>query len=338
MNRLSLFALITNLVIITICPGAAQGLSAEEANRLLGRGVNLGNWLDAPRDQDWGVEIHATDFDQIKGAGFDSIRMPARISDYTSTQPPYQIEEDFLRILDSAIGHALARGLPIILDLHHYEEMMEDPEGQTDRFLAIWRQLAQRYQHYDEQLFFELLNEPTKNLHSPKWNALIKEVVPVIRESNPTRTLLIGPTGWNAADRLKELELPNDEHIIVTVHFYAPFEFTHQGASWVGDQSQAWLGTKWSGTPEERAELDSILNGAAQWAEENGRPINFGEFGSYSTADMESRVRWTNYVTREMEKRGFSWHYWEYSAGFGVFDAGAGTWREPLLNALMGKK
>ena len=48
-----------------------------------------------------------------------------------------------------------------------------------------------------------------------------------------------------------------------------------------------------------------------------------------------TRVLWTTFVRSEIEKRGFSWAYWEFGAGFGVYDREAKVWREELLNALI---
>jgi endoglucanase len=50
---------------------------------------------------------------------------------------------------------------------------------------------------------------------------------------------------------------------------------------------------------------------------------------------MDSRARWTDYVAREAEARGFSWAYWEFCSGFGIYDAGKKQWFEPLLQALL---
>jgi endoglucanase len=60
-----------------------------------------------------------------------------------------------------------------------------------------------------------------------------------------------------------------------------------------------------------------------------------GEFGAYGKADMQSRVSWTTFMREEAEKRGISWSYWEFGAGFGVYDRGAGAWNEELLWALI---
>ena len=61
-----------------------------------------------------------------------------------------------------------------------------------------------------------------------------------------------------------------------------------------------------------------------------------GEFGAYSKADMESRVRWTDFVARSAEKRGIAWSYWDFaSAGFGVYDGLNKMWRIELLKALI---
>jgi endoglucanase len=63
--------------------------------------------------------------------------------------------------------------------------------------------------------------------------------------------------------------------------------------------------------------------------------VYLGEFGAYSRADMASRARWTARVVREAEARGFGWAYWEFGAGFGAYDRATGTWRQPLLDALL---
>jgi endoglucanase len=41
---------------------------------------------------------------------------------------------------------------------------------------------------------------------------------------------------------------------------------------------------------------------------------------------MDDRVAWTAFVRQEAERRGFSWAYWEFDAGFGAFRDG--RWNE----------
>jgi endoglucanase len=76
------------------------------------------------------------------------------------------------------------------------------------------------------------------------------------------------------------------------------------------------------------------FDSAVTWAEKNNRPLFLGEFGSYEKGDLDSRVRWTGFVRTEVEKRGFSWAYWEFGAGFGIYDREAKQWRGELLDAL----
>jgi endoglucanase len=47
-----------------------------------------------------------------------------------------------------------------------------------------------------------------------------------------------------------------------------------------------------------------------------------GEFGVYSqySAPQLQKAR-TAFIAREAEKRNISWTYWEYSSGFGAYDA-----------------
>jgi endoglucanase len=136
---------------------------------------------------------------------------------------------------------------------------------------------------------------------------------------------------------LEKLVLPeNDRHLIVTVHFYDPMTFTHQGASWV-QGSDKWLGNTWQGTDAEKLAVTKAFDKAAAWGKEHQRPMYLGEFGAFSRGDMDSRARWTAFVSRTAEADGLAWTYWEFCAGFGVYDPVAKQWREPLLDALLPK-
>ncbi|MEM2151239.1 MAG: glycoside hydrolase family 5 protein [Candidatus Bathyarchaeia archaeon] len=299
--------------------------------------MNIRNALEAPREGEWGVYIRDEYFSIIRETGFDTVRIPVRWSAHAGKRPPYKIDDEFFMRVDHVVDKALEQNLTVIVNVHHCEEIMRDPLGHWMRFLAIWRQISERYKNYPENLYFELLNEPHDALTSDLWNALLLESVKTIRETNPTRKIVIGSADWNSVHSLKKLTLPDDENIIVTFHLYTPFEFTHQGAEWVTPSPP--VGKKWLGTEDERRQITSELDIAVQWAREHGNiPLLLGEFGAYGKADMNSRVKWTYFVAREAEKRGIAWCYWEFCAGFGVYDPVENRWREELLNALIPKE
>jgi endoglucanase len=309
---------------------------AFEVNKKLGRGINLGNALEAPSEGKWGVTLKAEWFRIIKEAGFDSVRVPIRWSAHAMKDSPYTIDEEFFKRVDWVVKNAQANNLCVVINVHHYEEIFDDPNGQRERLVGLWKQIAERYKDTPETVVFELLNEPHNKLDATKWNAILAEALEEVRSSNPDRVVMIGPGRYNNIDELEKLELPaDDRNIIVSCHYYSPFKFTHQGAEWVGDKSKAWLGTKWTGSAEEKSAIERDFDKASQWGQANARPINIGEFGAYNKADMDSRALYTSFVARTAEQRGFSWMYWEFCSGFGAYDKDAGKWREPLLKALV---
>jgi len=332
------FCLMTAMVCTATVLMATQSFAdAFELNRQLGRAVNMGNMLEAPDEGEWGVYLREEYFDLIADAGFTGVRIPVRWSAHAEEDPPYAIDAEWMDRVQRAVDQALQRELVVVLNMHHYDEIFEDPDGHKDRFFAMWDEIAERFKDYPEELMFEFLNEPHNNLSAIKWNRMLIDLIPRVRETNPDRVLVIGPGDYNSVDSIGELtRLPQDDrNIIVTVHYYSPFQFTHQGASWVDADSDAWLGTTWEGTEEEKAEVIEDFNKVDDWATEKERPVFLGEFGAYSRAGMESRVRWTNFIAREAESRGWSFAYWEFGAGFGAYNRDADEWREPLLNALI---
>jgi endoglucanase len=301
---------------------------------VLQRGVNLGNMLEAPNEGEWGLTVQEEYFDLIKDAGFDFVRLPVRWSAHAAQEPPYTIDPSFFKRIDQIVNWALDRDLAIIVNLHHYEEIMQDPQGNRDRYLALWRQLGEHYKDAPPGVLFELLNEPFDQLSTPLWNEYLAGSLAIVRETNPERDVIVGPVGWNAYDQLPALEIPADEHLIVTFHYYLPFHFTHQGAEWV-DGSRAWMGTTWDATEAETSEIASHFDSVQQWAKEHNVRVLLGEFGAYSKAPRDSRVRWTEFVRSEAERHGFAWSYWEFGSGFGAFNPATRAWRQDLLNALI---
>jgi len=300
----------------------------------LGRGINLGNALEAPLEGEWGVVLEEEYFRLIQEAGFQSVRIPIRWSAHAEVEAPYTIDPNFFTRVDWAVEQAVNHDLAVVMNIHHYEEIIESPQKHRERFLALWEQISDHYKNTPDEVMFELLNEPNGTLGSTAWNEFADEAIAVVRHTNPNRTIVVGPNNWNSPRALPELVLPeNDRNLIVTFHFYNPFEFTHQGAEWATGGGP--VGTPWIGTDAEKALLEIDFDLARAWGMKYRRPIYLGEFGAYEKADIESRQRWTEFIARTAEEKGFSWAYWEFCAGFGAYDPETKIWNEPILSALI---
>ncbi|MDB5799835.1 MAG: glycoside hydrolase family 5 [Rhodocyclales bacterium] len=317
---------------------------AFDTARALGRGVNLGNVFESPRgDGDWGVPMLADYVDKISTAGFTTVRIPVRWSNHATTDGAAVIDEAFARRIDETVDAFLVRGMHVVLNVHHYRQLAGDRldpgEAQVDdavlrvRFFKLWQQIAARYKDRSPRLIFELLNEPHGPLDAD-WNDMASRALRIVRQSNPQRVVMIGPGRWNSADALAQLRLPSDPNLIVTVHDYDPFDFTHQGAEWTKPVRATGVSCC---SDEQRTRIARGLAIAQTWGQRNGYPLWLGEFGAYSKAAMPSRAAYTRAVRDEAEKRGITWAYWEFGAGFGVYDPRAGNWRPELLEALLGK-
>jgi len=344
-----------------------SNVDVYEQAKNIGRAINIGNALDAPYEGAWDIVIKEEYFKLIKEKGFDSIRVPIRFSNKTTAEAPYTINESFMERVDWVIEQSLLQELNVIIDLHHFDELIADPNGNKERFLSIWQQISSRYSSQPSSVYYEVLNEPNTTITSTMWNEYLLEAIDIIRLHDPNRTLIIGGSDWNSINGLYQLELPEeDRNIIATIHYYGPMLFTHQGAEWMTDE----YGTKglvWPGpppvpveptegaqrvdwvnnffknyntktgadNPASEEELVRDLERAAKWGELNDRPIFLGEFGAYNSADIESRAAWTKKVRTEAERLGMPWAYWEFAAGFGVYNRASLSWNEQLVDALL---
>ena len=304
-----------------------------EQNRRLGRGVNIIGYdpIWKSRSEARFQEKH---FRLIREAGFQHVRINLHPFRWMGEGPEYSIQPGWLDTLDWAVEHSLKNGLVTVLDMHEFGALGENPMELKPKFMATWRQLAERYRDAPDSVIFEVLNEPNKALTPELWNDYYQEPYRLLRQTNPERTLIIGPAWCNGIDHLDKLELPQeDRNIIVTVHYYHPMPFTHQGAHWTEFKDRS--GVTWEGSQEECEAVSRDLGKAQAWAERENRPLYLGEFGAYDRADMESRARYTRFVAREAERLGWSWAYWQFDSDFVVYHIEQDGWVEAIRDALL---
>lgn len=299
------------------------------------RCVNMGNSFEAPKNDPWGKPINPADFATIRAKGFDTVRIPVRWSDYLADAPGYEIDADFMSQVETAVNAALAADLNVILNMHHNEDIVDDPVAAMPAYLAAWEQIADRFKDAPDDLWFETLNEPYGALKGDIMRRAQREGVATIRKTNPDRVIILGGEEWSGIRTLDTNIAPPDENIVYTFHYYDPFEFTHQKAFWLGDAMPK--GTRGWGNAANRTELDAAVQTAVDYRAKINRPVFMGEFGANSPIDNDQRVKWARAVRQEMEGGQIPWCLWSYSNTFALYDNDTNTWDEDMLDALLGE-
>jgi len=296
----------------------------------IGRCVNMANHLEAPNEGEWGRKIKDTDFKEIAEVGFSAVRIPVRFSAHAEAHSPYHIDESFMSRVIHVVNLAIAVDLHVVLNIHHYEEIFEDPDAHKERFVALWAQISERFQSLPDSVWFELLNEPHKSINNQNLMGILAPVLAEVRKYNATRKVVIGGEDWSGIDSLATLPLPDDDNIIATFHYYEPFNFTHQGATWVDDIPP--LGTKF-GSEKDRLELQEHVNLAYQFMLDRKVPVWIGEFGAHSTVTLDERAEYYKAVDKAFQKIGVDGCAWGYTNGFPIRTQ-EGQWHQGLLQSL----
>ncbi len=297
------------------------------------RCMNMGNALEAPTEGEWGYKIEAAHFREIAQAGFDTVRIPMRWDAHTDPKPPYRIDPEFMTRIDDVVRQAQQAGLGVILNVHHFEELMNDVEGETPRLMAIWDQLARHYKNAPANVYFELLNEPISPMTMAQANEIYAQLVPLIRQTNPVRPLIMGGDDWNAVTTIDKVEWPDDPYLVATFHDYGPYNFTHQGASWM--EKAPPLGRRW-GRRSDIADLTDTYDMARKFRDSHDLPVLVGEFGVIDTAPHSERAFWLKTRRLMIEKENMSWCAWDFAGAFKTYDVQNQTWFPGMREALTG--
>lgn len=324
---------------------ACHSVSSQacDIHKMLGRGVNLGGMLEAPQEGQWGVK-YDKNFAEIIAQQFNHVRLPVNWSNHASTDSSAKLDEDFARRVDAIINSLLEKNLFIVVNIHGYSQLYGDKVTYGEkvvsetvveqRFYNLWKQLSARYKKYPNKVIFEILNEPHgKVINSQHWNEMIAKTLELIRVDNPDRIVMFGPTGYNSQRDLAKLKVPNDQNLIIEVHSYEPFHFTHQGIRYMPIELP--VGVKCCDEKQTQT-INYELNQAHLWSIYTGYPIYLGEFGSYKLADIESRANFARLIRSKSESLNIPWAYWDFSSdSFGLFDTKSNTWNPRLFDALI---
>lgn len=316
---------------------------SRQINASLGKGVNIGNALDAlPKEGNWGVTIDSSWFHLIKNAGFQSVRIPVRWSNKVDSLGfilPNQTS--FPNRVVEVVRQAVGAGLVVVVNIHHFWELtgldnrvqkIPFEQGET-QFLNLWRQIAPLLKDFpNDKLVFELFNEPGGDLTAEQYNQMIVKAMPIIRETNPERTVEIGVMSQGQWPGAFKLVLPQDNNLILAIHYYSPSTFVFQANG---------AGIVWGTANEVRGMADYFLDMSEKVktmfpsTDGLGIPVDIGEFGCTQKADRNSRLKWTRNVRENAEANGFSFHYWQFTSDMGVYDQFGGGWDAELLAALV---
>ena len=116
--------------------------------------------------------------------------------------------------------------------------------------------------------------------------------------------------------------MPDDDNLIMSVHVYFPYDFTHQGTTWMSD---AYSGLRPYGE-DVRIELDNIFYLISEYQKSTGRPVWIGEFGVTNKASAEDRYKYAEVVNELANQYKLGWCWFEFSSGFGIYDLKKGDW------------
>ncbi len=333
-------------------PASVSFRSSEEIVKTMNAGWCLGNSLDSyntgktglSTETGWGnLKTTKEMISSVKSAGFNSIRIPVTWGEHMNGET---IDPEWLARVKEVVDYAYDENMFVILNMHHDDYIWFEPQdseydADSAKLKAIWSQIASYFIDYGDRLIFEGMNEPRTVGSANEWMGGTAEERTIIARYEQDFVDTVRKTGGNNARRslivtsyaasaetaaINDIIIPSGGNIIVSVHYYAPWQFSD--------------GTVTDFSDSGKAELDAKFTELKQKFIDKGTPVIIGEFGCINAAPESVRQEYYKYYISSAKKQGIKCFVWDnnVSSGeqsFGIFNRGTLTWNEAILSGII---
>lgn len=322
---------------------SSEGMSAAEIVKDMKIGWNLGNTLDC-YNVTWEVSDFETAWgnprttkamiDTVKKAGFNAVRIPVSWNEHMNGN---KIDGDWLNRVNEVVDYVIDNDMYAIINVHHDDYTWLNPSKADEaavkaKLVSIWEQLSDRFKDYDQHLLFEGMNEPRIIGGQDEWtggtaeereviNHLFQAFVDTVRKSggnNSSRALIITSHAASIeADAVNDIVVPDDDRIIVSIHYYSPWDFAG------GENGKS----DW-GSDSEKKDLDKGFDFLKSKFIDKGVPVIIGEFGATNKNNDSVRASYMEYYVKSAKSRGITCFIWDNGTKdeFGLLDRNSLTW------------
>lgn len=337
--------------------GDMRNITSAELLSDINAGLNIGNSLDAcgagylsspdASETVWGnPKITKELIKAIKNAGFKAVRLPVTWREHIGQPETYQIDSEWMDRVQEVVDMILDNGLYCILNTHHEQNWLNtgnDIVKTQTEFIAVWKQIANRFKNYDDYLLFEGFNEILKA--ESDWstasatdiqntNILAQQFVTTVRATggnNAKRHLIVSTYGAGTGyDVVQGFKLPRDtvkDRLIVEVHTYSPGDFSGVGGGTsVSEWNEMAYGTL----------LESTLKIVNDKFEPLGVPVIIGEFGAINKDNTSERVEYVSAMKKYADNYNMVCFWWDNGQDFKLFNRSTATEAFPqIIDALV---
>lgn len=311
-----------------------NGLSGEIINNI-NAGWNLGNTLDSngdwitqysegtPKDFEtaWGnPQTTKQMIDSVKEAGFNAVRVPVTWSQHIDDSNGYKINAEWMARVKETVDYVIDNDMYCILNVHHDvggESWLKASDANvtanTEKFTALWTQIANEFADYDNRLMFEGFNEildennnwvyPGKSAGDAvnKLNQMFVDTVRKTGGNNPDRCIIVNTyAAGTGGAQLDDFVIPTDtteNALMVEVHYYSPGSYCTE-ISKDGNAQSIW--TENGG----KSLIDGTLLNLYNHFTSKGVPVIIGEFGAANKDNESDRAEWAGYIVENAKKYG----------------------------------
>jgi endoglucanase len=285
-------------------------------------------------------KFNETDFEIIKGWGFDFGRIPMSYWNWADKTDWYNIDESVLKEIDTVVEKGKHYKIHINLNLHRipgycingrdqepmdlYEDTPERMQKALDAAVFHWKMFAKRYKGIPStQLSFDLINEPPSLKDDTRHVEVVTALVKGIRQEDPNR--LIVADGKDVG-RLPIMDIA-DLGVVQSTRGYDPMSVSHYTAGWVPkDSFQTFDVPTWPLKGDDRkiwdkAALRATLIDTWKPLMAKGVPVHVGEWGCFNKTPHDVAIKWMTDMLSLWKEVGWGYAMWNLRGPFGVMDS-----------------